>query len=55
MPMAMIGLLGWLPYLAGATGNVVGGLISDRLVRVFGSVDKGRKAAFTGAFLLFLR
>lgn len=52
MPMAMIGLLAWVPYLAGATGNVVGGLISDRLVKVFGSVDKARKAGFTGAFLL---
>ena len=52
MPFAMFGLLGWLPYLAGATGNVAGGLISDRLVRVFGSVDKARKVGFTCAFLL---
>jgi len=52
MPLAMIGLLGWLPYLAGATGNVAGGFISDRLVKAFGSVDRGRKAGFVGAFLL---
>lgn len=52
MPMAMIGLLAWVPYLAGATGNVVGGLISDRLMKIFGSVDKARKAGFTCAFLL---
>ena len=52
MPMAMIGLLAWVPYLSGALGNVAGGLISDRLVRVFGSVDKARKVGFTCAFLL---
>ncbi len=52
MSMVMIGTLAWLPYLAGATGNVVGGVISDRLVKIFGSVDKARKIGFTGAFLL---
>ena len=52
MTMVMIGLLAWVPYLAGATGNVAGGVISDRLVRVFGSVDKARKIGFTGAFVL---
>ncbi len=52
MPMTMIALLGWLPYLAGATGNVAGGVISDRLVRMFGSVDRGRKVGFTAAFIL---
>jgi ACS family hexuronate transporter-like MFS transporter len=52
MPLAMIGLLGWLPYLAGATGNVAGGFISDRLVKAFGSVDRARKVGFTCAFLL---
>ncbi len=31
MSMVMIGTLAWLPYLAGATGNVAGGFISDRL------------------------
>lgn len=52
MPMAMIGLLAWVPYLSGALGNVAGGLISDRLVRAFGSVDRARKVGFTCAFLL---
>ena len=52
MSMVMIGTLAWLPYLAGAMGNVAGGLISDRLVRAFGSVDKARKIGFTCAFLL---
>jgi sugar phosphate permease len=52
MPLAMFGLLGWLPYLAGATGNVAGGFISDLLVKTFGSVDKARKVGFTCAFLL---
>ncbi len=52
MPMEMIAMLAWLPYLAGATGNVAGGFISDRLVRAFGSVDKARKIGFTCAFLL---
>jgi ACS family hexuronate transporter-like MFS transporter len=31
---------------------VAGGVISDRLVKIFGSVDKARKIGFTGAFLL---
>ena len=52
MPLVMIGLLAWVPNLAGTLGNVAGGVISDRLVRFFGSVDKARKAGFTGAFLL---
>lgn len=52
MSMVMIGTLAWLPYLAGALGNVAGGLISDRLVRAFGSVDRARKVGFTGAFIL---
>jgi ACS family hexuronate transporter-like MFS transporter len=50
MSFAMIGLLGWLPNLFGMTGNVVGGLLTDRLVRMTGSADRGRKLAFTGAF-----
>jgi MFS transporter, ACS family, hexuronate transporter len=50
MSFAMIGILGWLPNLFGMTGNVVGGLLTDRLVRLTGSVDRGRKLAFGGAF-----
>ena len=52
MSFAMIGLLGWLPNLFGMTGNVVGGFLTDRLVRLTGSADRGRKLAFTGAFRL---
>ena len=52
MSMTMISVLAFLPYLAGAMGNVAGGIISDRLVRAFGSIDKARKVGFTCAFLL---
>jgi len=45
-------LFAYIPFLAGALGNVAGGLISDRLVRAFGSVDRARKVGFTCAFLL---
>ncbi|MGA2115945.1 MAG: MFS transporter [Bryobacteraceae bacterium] len=50
MSLEMIGMLAWMPYLFGALGNVMGGFLSDRLVRVTGSVDTGRKVAFTLAF-----
>ena len=50
MSFATIGLLGWLPNLFGMSGNVVGGLLTDRLVALTGSADRGRKLAFTGAF-----
>jgi sugar phosphate permease len=43
-------MLGWLPNLFGMTGNVVGGVLTDRLVRMTGSPDRGRKLAFTAAF-----
>jgi MFS family permease len=52
MSFTMIGLLGWLPNLFGMTGNVLGGFLTDRLVRLTGSADRGRKLAFTGAFVL---
>jgi ACS family hexuronate transporter-like MFS transporter len=52
MSFAMIGLLGWLPNLFGMTGNIVGGVLTDRLVGLTRSVDRGRKLAFTGAFTL---
>jgi ACS family hexuronate transporter-like MFS transporter len=52
MSFAMIGALAWLPYLFGALGNVMGGLLSDRLVRGSGSVDTARKLGFTFAFCL---
>lgn len=50
MSLEMIGMLAWMPYLFGALGNVMGGFLSDRLVRVTGSVDRGRKVGFTLAF-----
>ncbi len=50
MSLETIGLLAWLPYLFGALGNVLGGFLSDRLVRFTGSVDKARKIGFTLAF-----
>jgi ACS family hexuronate transporter-like MFS transporter len=50
MSFVMIGMLGWLPNLFGMTGNVVGGVLTDRLVRMTGSPDRGRKLAFTAAF-----
>jgi len=50
MSFTMIGLLGWLPNLFGMSGNVVGGFLTDRLVAMTGSADRGRKLAFTGAF-----
>jgi len=31
-------------------GNIAGGFLTDRLVRVTGSPDRGRKLAFAGAF-----
>jgi MFS transporter, ACS family, hexuronate transporter len=52
MSFAMIGLLGWMPNLFGMTGNVAGGFLTDRLVHLTGSADRGRKLAFTGAFTL---
>ena len=50
MSFAMIGLLAWLPYLFGSLGNVVGGLLTDKLVRYTGSVDSARKIGFTLSF-----
>jgi ACS family hexuronate transporter-like MFS transporter len=50
MSFAMIGILGWLPNLFGMSGNVLGGLLTDRLVAMTGSTDLGRKLAFAGAF-----
>jgi len=50
MSFTMIGLLGWLPNLFGMSGNVLGGFLTDRLVAMTGSADRGRKLAFTGAF-----
>ncbi|HJZ70712.1 MAG TPA: MFS transporter, partial [Vicinamibacterales bacterium] len=45
------GFLASVPNLIGMSGNIVGGLITDRFVRRFGT-DRGRKLAFTCAFTL---
>ena len=39
-----------MPNILGMTGNIVGGYLTDRLVKVTGSIDRGRKLAFAGAF-----
>jgi ACS family hexuronate transporter-like MFS transporter len=52
MSFLAIGFFGSVPNLIGMAGNIVGGLLTDRVVRVSGSIDRGRKVAFTCAFLL---
>jgi MFS transporter, ACS family, hexuronate transporter len=52
MSFLAVGFFASVPNLIGMGGNVIGGLVTDRLVKVTGSVDKGRKIAFTCAFLL---
>ena len=50
MSFLAIGIFASLPNLFGMTGNVVGGLLTDRLVKLTGSIDRGRKLGFAGAF-----
>lgn len=50
MSYLAVGLFAALPNLFGMTGNVVGGLLTDRLVRLTGSIDRGRKIGFACAF-----
>jgi ACS family hexuronate transporter-like MFS transporter len=50
MSFLALGLFASIPNLIGMTGNVAGGFLTDRIVRVTGSVDRGRKIAFTCAF-----
>jgi ACS family hexuronate transporter-like MFS transporter len=45
------GFLASVPNLIGMSGNIVGGLMTDRFVKNFGT-DRGRKLAFTCAFTL---
>ena len=52
MSFLAIGLFASLPSLFGMTGNVVGGVLTDRFVKLTGSIDRGRKLAFTCAFSL---
>jgi ACS family hexuronate transporter-like MFS transporter len=50
MSFLAIGLFASLPNLFGMTGNIVGGMLTDRFVKATGSIDRGRKLAFTCAF-----
>jgi MFS transporter, ACS family, hexuronate transporter len=50
MSFLAIGFFASIPNLIGMSGNVVGGLLTDRFVKMTGSVDLGRKIAFTCAF-----
>jgi MFS transporter, ACS family, aldohexuronate transporter len=50
MSFLAVGFFASVPNLIGMGGNVIGGLITDRLVKATGSVDLGRKIAFTCAF-----
>lgn len=52
MSFLAIGFFALVPNLIGMTGNVVGGLLTDRFVKATGSVDTGRKIAYTCAFAL---
>ena len=52
MSFLAVGFFASVPNLIGMAGNVVGGLLTDRFVKATGSVDRGRKLAFTCAFLL---
>jgi ACS family hexuronate transporter-like MFS transporter len=52
MTFLAVGLFVAVPGLFGMAGNVLGGTLTDKLVTLTGSVDKGRKAGFVGAFLL---
>jgi len=50
MSFLAIGIWAMVPNIFGMTGNVVGGFLTDLFVKATGSVDKGRKIAFTCAF-----
>ena len=52
MSFLALGFFAAVPNLIGMAGNIVGGLLTDRIVRTTGSVDRGRKTAFVCAFLL---
>lgn len=52
MASAAIAAIAWLPNFAGMIGNLAGGFMSSVCVKVFGSIDRARKAGFTGAYVL---
>jgi sugar phosphate permease len=52
MSFLALGIFAAIPNLIGMAGNIVGGLLTDKVVTASGSVDRGRKVAFTCAFVL---
>lgn len=52
MSFLALGFFASVPNLIGMAGNIAGGLMTDRIVKRTGSVDRGRKIAFFCAFLL---
>ena len=50
MSFLALGFFASIPNLIGMTGNVIGGVLTDRFLKTTGSVDLGRKIAFTCAF-----
>lgn len=52
MPMAMVGLLAWLPFFAGGVGNLGGGWISRWMVKRGYSLNVARRTLFTATILL---
>jgi MFS transporter, ACS family, aldohexuronate transporter len=52
MSLVTIGLVAWMPYLAGTVGNVSGGFFSGRLIKRGASTDTSRKVSYViGAVL----
>jgi sugar phosphate permease len=50
MTFLALGFFAVIPNLIGMSGNVIGGMLTDRFVKTTGSVDRGRKIGFTCAF-----
>lgn len=52
LSLAEIGLYGWIPFLFADLGNIVGGIISDSLVRRGWSAPRSRFAVLVGVAVL---
>ncbi len=52
MSLAMVGLLAWLPFLAGGIGNLGGGWASRWMVKRGYSLNTTRRALFSGSIAL---
>jgi ACS family hexuronate transporter-like MFS transporter len=52
MTLAMIGLVTWLPFLAGGIGNLAGGWASRLLIKRGYSLDKSRRVLFVFSITL---